>query len=131
VPAVTACSANRNPRRGRARFGLSALGDQRDPRIIEGVALDVAHNAYQARSAAQELVRGLVRYLLVVALATHVQAGEGQDTARRTGGSVRRDDAAISPDGERIAAIDIAGAVADVCDATSGALLAELRRWNT
>jgi hypothetical protein len=48
--------------------------------LAEAVAaLDDARNAHQARSAAQELVRGLLRYLLVVALATHVQAGEGQD----------------------------------------------------
>jgi WD40 repeat protein/serine/threonine protein kinase len=39
-------------------------------------ALDGAHNAYQARDAAQELVRHLLRYLLSVALATRPRAGD-------------------------------------------------------
>ncbi|HEX2689255.1 MAG TPA: protein kinase [Kofleriaceae bacterium] len=55
------------------------LADAPQPLAEAVAALDDARNAHQARSAAQELVRGLLRYLLVVALATHVQASEGQD----------------------------------------------------
>jgi WD40 repeat protein/serine/threonine protein kinase len=48
--------------------------------LAESVAvLDSARNAHQAHIAAQELARNLLRYLLVVALATHVQTREGQD----------------------------------------------------
>jgi WD40 repeat protein len=48
--------------------------------LAESVAaLDDARNAHQARIATQELARGLLRYLLAVALATRVQTHEGQD----------------------------------------------------
>src|SRR6185295_11778479 len=52
------------------------LADAPQPLAESIAALDGARNAHQARDAAQELVRNLVRYLLALAVATHAQVRE-------------------------------------------------------
>jgi hypothetical protein len=53
------------------------LGEAPQPLAESVAALDGAHNAHQARDAAQELVRNLLRYLLALALATRPRTGAG------------------------------------------------------
>jgi len=55
------------------------LADAPQPLAESVAALDGAHNAHQARDAAQELVRTLLRYLLALALATRSPGGDDQD----------------------------------------------------
>ena len=55
------------------------LGEAPQPLAEAVAALDGARNAHQARDAAQELVRTLLRYLLALALATRSPAGDDQD----------------------------------------------------
>jgi WD40 repeat protein/serine/threonine protein kinase len=52
------------------------LADAPQPLAESVAALDGARNAHQARDAAQELVRNLVRYLLAIAIATRAQVHE-------------------------------------------------------
>ncbi|HET9622470.1 MAG TPA: serine/threonine-protein kinase, partial [Kofleriaceae bacterium] len=49
------------------------LADAPQPLAESVAALDGARNAHQARDAAEDLVRNLLRYLLAIALATHAQ----------------------------------------------------------
>jgi WD40 repeat protein/serine/threonine protein kinase len=55
------------------------LGEAPQPLAESVAALDGARNAHQARDAAQELVRTLLRYLLALALATRSPGGDDQD----------------------------------------------------
>jgi len=52
------------------------LADAPQPLAESIAALDSARNAHQARDAAEELIRNLLRYLLAIALATHAQVRE-------------------------------------------------------
>src|SRR6185503_7147628 len=52
------------------------LADAPQPLAESVAALDGARNAHQARDAAHELVRNLVRYLLAIAIATRAQVHE-------------------------------------------------------
>jgi WD40 repeat protein/serine/threonine protein kinase len=52
------------------------LADAPQPLAESIAALDGARNAHQARDAAQELVRNVVRYLLAIAIATRAQVRE-------------------------------------------------------
>src|SRR5262249_14404718 len=52
------------------------LADAPQPLAESIAALDGARNTHQARDAAQELVRNIVRYLLAIAVATRAQVRE-------------------------------------------------------
>ena len=55
------------------------LADAPQPLAESVAALDGARNAYHARDAAHDLVRGLLRYLLALGLATRAQVRDGRD----------------------------------------------------